>query len=73
VSLILSAAMLLDWLATRHGRPELDRAARAIEESTEALLAEPRTRTRDLGGDLGTQAFAAALAARISSGRSSPA
>src|SRR6185312_11481409 len=26
-SLILSAAMLLEWLATRHGRPELDRAA----------------------------------------------
>jgi 3-isopropylmalate dehydrogenase len=73
VSLILSAAMLLDWLATRHGRPELDRAARAIEESTEALLGEPRTRTRDLGGALGTQAFAAALAARISSRSSSPA
>lgn len=73
VSLVLSAAMLLDWLATRHGRPELERAARAIEESTEALLADPRTRTRDLDGGLGTQAFAAALAARISSGRSSPA
>jgi 3-isopropylmalate dehydrogenase len=73
VSLILSAAMLLDWLATRHGRPELDRAARAIEQATEAMLAHARTRTRDLGGTLGTRAFAEALAVRISSGSSPPA
>jgi len=73
VSLVLSAAMLLDWLATRHGRPPLERAARAIEAATEAMLAEPASRTRDLGGALGTRAFADALAARISSRSSSPA
>jgi 3-isopropylmalate dehydrogenase len=71
-SLILSTAMLLDWLASRHGRPELDRAARSIEAATEALLAEPQTRTRDLGGALGTAAFAEALARRISRDSASP-
>jgi len=71
-SLVLSAAMLLDWLATRHGRPELDRAARAIEGATEALLADAATRTRDLGGTLGTAAFAQALAERISRDSASP-
>ncbi|HSN20760.1 MAG TPA: isocitrate/isopropylmalate dehydrogenase family protein [Usitatibacter sp.] len=70
-SLVLSAAMLLDWLATRHGRPEFGRAARAIEEAVESLLADPRTRTRDLGGALGTREFAEAARARLSS-RSPP-
>jgi 3-isopropylmalate dehydrogenase len=65
VSLILSAAMLLDWLATRHARAEYDAAARAVESAVESLLADPATRTRDLGGALGTRAFAVAACARI--------
>jgi 3-isopropylmalate dehydrogenase len=51
VSLMLSAAMLLDWLG--HGE-----AHRAIDAAIDRLLADPRRRTRDLGGPLGTQAFA---------------
>jgi len=72
-SLVLSAAMLLDWLATRHGRPELERAAHAIDRAVDALLADPRRRTRDLGGELGTRAFTDALCAEISSRSRSPA
>jgi 3-isopropylmalate dehydrogenase len=64
-SLILSAAMLLDWLATRHARPELSRAAAEIETAIDAALNDPATRTADLGGNLGTQAFAATVADRI--------
>jgi hypothetical protein len=37
------------------------------------MLAHPGSRTRDLGGTLGTRAFGEALAARISSRSSSPA
>jgi 3-isopropylmalate dehydrogenase len=61
-SLILSAAMLLEWLGVRHGRPELGRAAAAIVVAVEAALADPQRRTADLGGPLGTRAFAEAVA-----------
>ena len=64
-SLILSAGMLLDWLGSRHGRSSFLEAAKAIEVAVDHLLQKPETRTRDLGGFLGTQAFAAAVAARV--------
>jgi len=64
-SLILSAAMLLEWLSERHQRPELARAAKAVEAAIDALLQRPDSRTPDLGGTLGTQAFAGAVAARL--------
>lgn len=56
-SLILSAAMLLDWLGQRHGQARLCVAARAIEAAVEATLDDPAGRTADLGGPLGTDAF----------------
>ena len=64
-SLILSAAMLFEWLAVRHKRPELEQAARAIESAIDASLKDPATRTADLGGKLGTRAFARHVAALI--------
>ena len=56
-SLILSAAMLLDWLGRRHGDEKLTSSARAIEVAVDAALRSPSTRTLDLGGPLGTTAF----------------
>ena len=64
-SLILSAVMLFEWLATRHKRPEFDRAAKAIETAIDAALQSPDTRTADLKGKLGTRAFAAHIAGLI--------
>jgi 3-isopropylmalate dehydrogenase len=64
-SLILSAGMLLDWLAARHARPEFAAAARAIEAGIDAALQSADTRTADLGGKLGTQAFAAQVSGLI--------
>jgi isocitrate/isopropylmalate dehydrogenase len=61
-SLILSAAMLLDWAARKDGRPEFARAAAAIESAVDVCVADPSTRTRDLGGSLGTEAYAARVA-----------
>jgi isocitrate/isopropylmalate dehydrogenase len=58
-SLILSAAMLLDWLGRRHARPDCVDAARAVEAAVERVLDDPSGRTADLGGPLGTDAFAA--------------
>jgi 3-isopropylmalate dehydrogenase len=60
-SLILSAAMLLEWLAIRHGDDAFGEAARAVEKAVDTLLVDPARRTRDLGGPLGTRDFTAAL------------
>jgi tartrate dehydrogenase/decarboxylase/D-malate dehydrogenase len=55
---IWTAAMMLDHL----GEPE---AARAIEGAIEQVLASAETRTRDLGGKLGTEACGKAIAALL--------
>lgn len=57
VSLMLSASMLLDWMATEHKKPALADAAKCIADAVELALSNPATRTRDLGGTLGTEAF----------------
>jgi 3-isopropylmalate dehydrogenase len=65
-SLILSAAMLLGWLGRRHNAERLLAAERAIERAVDMLVRQPATRTADLGGPLGTRAFASALCDAIS-------
>ncbi len=66
-SLILSAAMLLQWRGQRDGNRTLLDAARLIEAAVEHTLDDPATRTRDIGGELGTKAFAGAVIAAIPS------
>jgi 3-isopropylmalate dehydrogenase len=56
-SLLLSAGMLLEWLADRHKRGEFAQAAQAIEAAIDRALQSADTRTPDLGGKLGTEAF----------------
>jgi isocitrate/isopropylmalate dehydrogenase len=57
-SLILSAAMLLNWLAEKRRSEKLAKAATSIEAAVDAALAKVETRTADLGGRLGTSDFA---------------
>jgi 3-isopropylmalate dehydrogenase len=57
-SLIGSAAMLLNWLGERRGDEKLAKAAGMIERALDQTIARPEYRTADLGGTLGTQAFA---------------
>jgi len=64
-SLILSAGMLLDWLAEHRGQPHFAQAARALEQAVDSTLADPARRTRDLGGPLGTAAFGEAVASNL--------
>ncbi len=64
-SLILSAAMLLEWLAIRHANDAFARAHRLIEGALDTLLMDPRRHTADLGGCLGTKAFADELCRQI--------
>jgi 3-isopropylmalate dehydrogenase len=61
-SLILSAGMLLDWLAEKRGREDLAHAARVLETAVDGALADRETRTADLGGPLSTAEFAKVLA-----------
>jgi len=65
VSLVLSAAMLLDWMGRRHDDTRFAGAAETIDRSVDAFLKDPATRTADLGGQLGTKAFTAALCSEI--------
>ena len=64
-SLIGSAAMLLAWMAERRREAALQQAAAAIESALDAVLAIPGKRTRDLGGTLGTAAFADEVVAAL--------
>ncbi len=48
-SLMLSAAMLLDWRGRYDGNARLTLAAKLLEEAVERTLDDPATRTRDVG------------------------
>ncbi|MDB5416684.1 MAG: hypothetical protein JWP50_103, partial [Phenylobacterium sp.] len=65
-SLILSAAMLLDWRGRRDGDMGLIEAARRIETAVDQVLDTPAECTRDLGGRSGTAAFGQAVARALS-------
>ena len=61
-SLIGSVAMLLTWLGERRSDEKLTKGAGMIERALDRTIAKPEYRTADLGGTLGTQAFAQRLA-----------
>lgn len=65
VSMILSVAMLVQWLGERRSSDALVKAARAIETAVDRVLENPATRTPDLGGTLGCKAFGQAVAQAI--------
>jgi 3-isopropylmalate dehydrogenase len=60
IAMILSGAMLLDRLGTRHDEPRLADAAVRVERGGTATVAAG-TSTRDLGGPASTTAFTAAV------------
>jgi len=64
-ALVVSTAMLLDWIGRRSGNNVLVEAAAATGGAIDDLLADSATHTPDLGGPLGTEAFGDALATRI--------
>jgi isocitrate/isopropylmalate dehydrogenase len=64
-SLILSTAGLLNWLGRRHDNNTLTRAAAGLEAAIDLTLANPATRTRDIGGSCGTDDFAKAVCQEI--------
>jgi 3-isopropylmalate dehydrogenase len=65
VATILSAAMLLDWLADRHDDARLARAAMHLERAVDEAFGSGRLRPYEFGGTDGTTAIAAAVAGHL--------
>ena len=61
VATVLSGAMMLRWLADRHGDAALGEDATRVEQAVEAVLAEGVTVPRDLGGDASCTAMTEAI------------
>ena len=64
-ALMVSVAMLLDWMGGRSGANSMTDAAQALQVAIADSLADAAVRTSDLGGQGTTEAFGAAVAARI--------
>ena len=64
-SLILSAAMLLDWIGKRDNNTALIAGGDLITRAVDRVLDDPATRTRDIGGTLDTDAFTATVVTAI--------
>ena len=64
-SMILSVSLLLQWMSEKKKDPKLEKAYYMIEQAVDDCIADPSTRTKDLGGVLGCKAFGTAVANRI--------
>jgi len=67
-ALMLSVAMLLDWLGARNGRGEFTEASRRLESAIDAVLADSACHTADLGGKATTREFGDAVLVAIETG-----
>lgn len=61
-SMILSVAMMVRWVGDQKKNPALQAAGDAMTAAVDMALANPSTRTPDIGGTMGCKAFAAAVA-----------
>jgi 3-isopropylmalate dehydrogenase len=57
--------MLLEWLGARHGSNALSEAADLLQKSIDAVLADPKNRTPDLGGSATTAEMGEAVAGAV--------
>ncbi|WP_417258710.1 isocitrate/isopropylmalate dehydrogenase family protein [Celeribacter sp.] len=60
-AMILSAAMMLDWLAVKHDNAAMAQDGRRLREAVEDVVARADSLTRDLGGVAGTKEAADAV------------
>ncbi len=57
----LATAMMLDWLAERHGIPQLAEATEMLDRAIERGFFEERLRPMEFGGDQGLKAATAVV------------
>jgi 3-isopropylmalate dehydrogenase len=67
IAMILSSAMLLEWLGAKHQDGRLLEAAGRVERGVETAVRDGVC-TRDLGGSASTSEFTAAVVRAISAG-----
>ncbi|RED12178.1 isocitrate/isopropylmalate dehydrogenase family protein [Pontivivens insulae] len=60
-AMILSAAMMLDWLGIKHDNADLRQDGTRLREAVEDVVSQGRVLTRDLGGSAGTDRAAQAV------------
>ena len=60
-AMILSAAMMLDWLGIKHSIEGMRRDGTRLREAVEDVVAQGQTLTRDLGGQATTETAASAV------------
>lgn len=60
-SMILSVAMLVRWVGDKRNDGALRKAGDGMMAAVDRVLADPTTRTRDIGGSMGCRAFAEAV------------
>jgi 3-isopropylmalate dehydrogenase len=65
-AMILSLAMMLDWLGARHGLENLREAATEIEGAVDHVFSSGHVRTFDIGGRDGTAAVTRAIIEALS-------
>jgi 3-isopropylmalate dehydrogenase len=61
LAMILSAAMMLDWLGIKHDHAAMTRDGARLREAVEHVIARGEVMTRDIGGNAGTAAAANAV------------
>jgi 3-isopropylmalate dehydrogenase len=65
IAAILSAKMMLDWLADKHGDESAKKAADKIEKAVDLTLKEGKVLPSDLGGSSGTDGVGDEIAKKI--------
>ncbi len=65
VALMLSTALLLDWLGETHRRDDLKSASKKYNDAINAVLLESANHTADLGGKQSTKKFGDAVVTQI--------
>jgi len=64
-AMIMSGKMLLEWLGRKHSEPKAADAAKRIDAAVDAVIAEAKHLTRDIGGTAGTAEMGDAIVAAI--------
>ncbi len=69
-AMILSAALMLEWLDEMHGLPEATAEAVRLRQAVDAAFASGRIQSIESGGADGTQAITAAIIGALAQDRS---
>jgi len=65
-AMILSAAMMLDWLGVKHDNDAMRADGARLREAVEGVVAHGAALTRDIGGTAGTEEAANAVLEALS-------